>query len=212
MEENPTGDKPAITGNAPAPAANPAGVPMETYHTLGKKTLTIFVLQRIQASLILLVVGLVLFALEGQSFLAQVPVPNFGQYVAIATEACFILFAFFFAFGFLIAWLIYINYKYMLSEDSLKIQRGILNKEEIAIPYRQIQDVDIDRDLSLRLIGLSRIIILTAGHEDAPNSKDDPNERGQSEGYLPALDRDLAEWLRDELLRRTNVQKVVEVK
>jgi uncharacterized membrane protein YdbT with pleckstrin-like domain len=211
MEENPAGG----AGNAPAPSTsspNNAGVPMETYHTLGNKTLAIFVIQRIQAALILLIVGLVLLVLEGQSFLSQIPIPNFGQYVGLAAETCFILFGFFFIFAFLIAWLIYINYKYMLSADSLKILRGILNKEEIAIPYRQIQDVDIDRNLSLRMMGVSRIVILTAGHEDGPGSKDDPDEHGQSEGYLPALDRDLAEWLRDELLRRTNVQKVVEVK
>lgn len=178
---------------------------------LGHKTLAIFVIQRIQAALILLVVGFVLFVLEGQSFLSQVPIPNFDQYVGLAAEACFILFGFFFIFAFLMAWLIYINYKYMLSEDSLKIIRGILNKEEIAIPYRQIQDVDIDRNLSLRMMFASRIVILTAGHEDGRGSGDDPNERGQSEGYLPALDRDLAEWLRDELLHRANVQKVVDV-
>jgi uncharacterized membrane protein YdbT with pleckstrin-like domain len=207
MEENPAGG--AGNTSAPVPTKNP-GVPTEIYHTLGKKTLTIFVLQRIQASLILLIVGLVLLVLEGQSFLAQIPIPNLGQYIGLAADACFILFGFFFIFSFLIAWLIYINYKYMLSEDSLKVQRGILNKEEIAIPYRQIQDVDIDRDLSLRIMGVSRIVILTAGHEDAPG-EGNPNERGESEGYLPALDRDLAEWLRDELLRRANVQKVVEV-
>src|ERR1700733_8418433 len=114
--------------------------PAETYQTLGKKTLAIFVVQRIQASLILLFVGLVLLILEGQSFLTQIPIPNFAQYVGLAAEACFVLFALFFIFAFVIAWLIYTNYKYMLSEDSLKIQRGILNKEEIAIPYRQIQD------------------------------------------------------------------------
>ena len=205
MEENPAGG-----ASNPANSGAP-GVPMETYHTLGNKTLAIFVIQRIQAALILLVVGFILFILEDQPFLAQIPVPNFGQYVGLAAEACFILFGFFFIFAFLIAWLIYKNYKYMLSEDSLKIIRGILNKEEIAIPYRQIQDVDIDRNLSLRMMGVSRIVILTAGHEDGPGSKDDPNEHGQSEGYLPALDRELAEWLRDELLRRANVQKVVNV-
>ncbi len=190
---------------------NPVGVPMETYHTLGRKTLAIFIIQRIQAALILLIVGLILLVLEGQLFFSQIPIPNFGQYIGLAAEACFILFGFFFIFAFLVAWFIYVNYKYMLSEDSLKIIRGIFNKEEIAIPYRQIQDVDIDRNLSLRMMFASRILILTAGNEDARGTGDDRHERGQSEGYLPALDRDLAEWLRDELLRRANVQKVINV-
>jgi len=196
----------------PQVIANHPGVPQEQYQTLGKKTLMIFTLERIQASLLLLLVSIGLFAIQGQPFLAQLQIPNINQYVGLAAWVCLTLFAIFFLLSFFIAWLIYINYKFCLGEDSLKIKRGILNKEEIAIPYRQIQDVDIDRDLSFRMMGLSRIVILTAGHEDSRDSGDDPLERGQSEGYLPALDCDLAEWLQAQLLQRTNVQKVVEVK
>src|ERR1700722_6718860 len=193
------------------PADHP-GIPLEQYHKLGNKTLMIFVLQRISAAFVLLLVAIVLFAIQGASFITQAPIANLSQYVGIAAEACFLLFAFFFLISFLIAWLTYVNYKFALSENSLKITRGIFNKEDIAIPYRQIQDVDIDRDLAFRMMGLSHIIILTAGHEDQPGSHDDPGERGQSEGVLPALDYDLAEWLQTELLKRTDVQKVIEVK
>ena len=108
------------------------------------------------------------------------------------------------AFTLFMVWLTYRNYKYCLGEDSLKIKRGILNKEEVAIPYRQIQDVDIKRDLYFQMMGLSRIIILTAGQED-----ETPRD-SESEGILPALDKDLAEWFQAELLKRANVQKVVE--
>jgi len=100
---------------------------------------------------------------------------------------------------------IYSRYKFCLGDDSLKIKRGILYKEEVAIPYRQIQDVDIKRDLSFQMLGLSRIVIITAGHEEDEKPGDD-----DTEGILPALDKDLAEWLQAELLRRANVQKVTE--
>jgi uncharacterized membrane protein YdbT with pleckstrin-like domain len=191
-------------------AENP-GVPQEQYQKLGKKTLMIFILDRIQAPFILLILSIVLFIVQGQPFLAQIQIPNLGHYIGFVAWACFALFVIFLLLSLLIAWLIYINYKFCLGEDSLRIKRGILNKEEIAIPYRQIQDVDIDRDLTFRMMGVSRIVILTAGHEDPRGSGDDPLERGQSEGYLPALDRDLAEWLQAQLLKRTNVQKVVQV-
>ena len=183
--------------------------PPEEYRTLGRKTLTIFILQRIQTAFILLLISIALFAIQGEPFLAQVGIPNFGQYVAIAAEACLAAFFIFFVFGFLVAWLVYINYKFALTEDSLKVKRGVLDKEEVAIPYRQIQDVDIDRDLSFQMIGLSRIVILTAGHEDRVPADAEP---GQSEGVLPALDKDLASWLQTELLQRANIQKVVESK
>jgi uncharacterized membrane protein YdbT with pleckstrin-like domain len=187
--------------------SNHPGIPEETYHTLGKKTLMIFVLQRIQTSFILLILAIVLFGIQGQEFLIQTPAGNIAPYVSLTALIVLGIFVISFLLGFFIAWLIYINYKFSLEEDSLKIKRGILNKEEIAIPYRQIQDVDITRDLSFLMLGLSRIAILTAGHEDQDPEK---KEAGQSEGFLPALDKDLAEWLQAELLKRANIQKVVE--
>jgi uncharacterized membrane protein YdbT with pleckstrin-like domain len=186
------------------PVVHP-GVPEEKYQKLGWRTLMIFVLQRIQAPLLLLVVSFVLFGIQGQSFLVTKQFGNLVPYVNLAAAVAFGLFIVFFILGFFIAWLIYINYKFCLGEDSLKIKRGILNKEEIAIPYRQIQDVDLVRDFSFLILGLSRIIILTAGHED---HHPDDEEDARSVGLLPALDKDLAEWLQAQLLKRTNVQKV----
>ena len=122
-----------------------------------------------------------------------------GAWIALA------LFIAVFLVTFLIAWLIYANYKFCLGDDSLKIKRGILNKEEVAIPYRQIQDVDIRRDISFQMLGLSSIVILTAGHEEDEKPGED-----ESEGVLPALDKNLAEWMQAELLKRANVQKVTE--
>jgi uncharacterized membrane protein YdbT with pleckstrin-like domain len=180
------------------------GVPQEVYHTMGKKTFWIFFLQRVHAAFVLLLLTIVLFAIAPQAFLASTPIGDLTPYAVLASWICLFLFVVVFAVTFLIAWLIYANYKFCLGEDSLKIKRGILNKEEVAIPYRQIQDVDIRRDLSFQILGLSRIVILTAGHED-----EKPEDDG-SEGILPALDRDLAEWMQAELLKRANVQKVTE--
>jgi putative membrane protein len=183
------------------------GVPEEVYHTMGKKTFWIFLLQRVHAAFILLLLTIVLFVLEQQPFLASTPIGDITRYVALGAWIGLALFVVVFLITLLIAWLIYANYKFCLGDDSLKIKRGILNKEEVAIPYRQIQDVDIKRDLSFQMIGLSRIIIITAGHDEDERPGDD-----DTEGILPALDKDLAEWLQAELLKRANVQKVTEEK
>jgi uncharacterized membrane protein YdbT with pleckstrin-like domain len=185
------------------------GVPAEsyTYHTLGKKTLWIFVLQRIHTAAIVLVFAIGLFALKDQPFLANVPVVHdLRPYMQMVTLVAFGLFIIVFLITFLVAWLIYLNYKFALGDDALKIKQGIFNKEETAIPYRQIQNVDIERDLTYQMFGLSRIVILTAGEEEEKAGED------ESEGILPGLDKDLAEWLQAELLKRANVQKVVEEK
>ena len=94
----------------------------------------------------------------------------------------------------------------MLDDDALKVRHGIFSREEIAIPYRQIQDVDIDEDITDRIWGVCRLVILTAGHED------EPRPEGESEGILPVIDKTLAQQLQAELLRRTDVQRVVEAK
>ena len=74
-----------------------------------------------------------------------------------------------------------------MTDDSFKIRRGILSRTENAIPYRQIQDADIERSLFFRMLGLSRLVILTAGHEDeAPKGSD------EAEGIIPAVDQKLA--------------------
>jgi putative membrane protein len=181
------------------------GVPEEVYHTMGRKTFWIFLLQRVHAAFILLLLTIALFVLSGQSFLAKTPAGNLAGYAMMAAWIALALFVVVFAITFFVAWLIYKNYKYCLGDDSLKIKRGILNKEEVAIPYRQIQDVDLRRDVSFQMMGLSQIVILTAGHDDNEKPGDD-----DTEGILPALDKDLAEWLQAELLRRANVQKVTE--
>jgi len=180
----------------------------ETYRKLGGKTFMIFLLQRINASLVLLLVAIALAVLRSQPFLARVPIVNFPNYVGLVSWGVFMLFAVFFLFAFLVAWLNYATYQFCLGEDALKIKRGILNKEEIAIPYRQIQDVDIERDLGFQMMGLSRIVILTAGHEEDLKKE---GESAEAEGILPALDQETARWLQ-ELLKRANVQKVIEQK
>jgi uncharacterized membrane protein YdbT with pleckstrin-like domain len=192
------------------PPSHP-GVPEEpyTYRRLGPKTFMIFLLQRATGLFILLAMSIVFFSIQSASFLAQVPFPNLPLYINLAGWACLLLFAIFLIIAVLVSWLVYVNYKFALGDNSLKIKRGVFDQEEVAIPYRQIQDVDLVRPLIFRFLGVSQIVILTAGHEDLQKtSGDEGRERGQSEGVLPILDKDLAEWMQAQLLDHANVQKV----
>lgn len=191
MDEKPVADQPGIAG--------------EEYHTLGRKTLWIFVLQRIHASATILLFAVLFTAFRGNQYLQTAPgIGDISKYTLWATIGAWVLFVVLFLLTYFVSWLIYTHYKFSLGENSLKIKRGIFDKEEVAIPYRQIQDVDIERDLGFQMMGLSRLVILTAGHDDEKKSDD------ESEGVFPALDKDLAEWLQKELLERANIQKVVE--
>ncbi|MDP2933249.1 MAG: PH domain-containing protein [bacterium] len=92
------------------------------------------------------------------------------------------------------AWLTYYFYHYEMSGDALKIERGIILKKIVLIPYRQIQNINIDRGMWELFLGLSRLRIETAGFSQAPTATPQP------EGLLPGLLPATAEALQKELL------------
>lgn len=177
------------------------------FQTLGKKAFWLFFLQISPAAIVALIIFIALFTLSLQPIhpftQTKNTFDNLQQYYSIASVISFFVFLLVTAISFTYVWLVYINYTFSVTEDSFKIKRGILNKTEAAIPYRQIQDVNIERSLFFLMLGLSRLIILTAGHEE---EKGDTDESG---GFLPAIDKKLAESLQTELLRRADIQKTV---
>ncbi len=148
-----------------------------------------FVLQKIH-------VPVVLFVLAGLLFWGATAFPAAGAYlgdgalIALAAGVAFLL-----AVA-LWGWLAYTNYEFIVGDDAFRVMWGILSKSERAIPYRQIQDIAIRRDISARAFGVSTVVILTAGHDE------DPGERGTSGGDMDVVDKDVAEAIQATLLAR----------
>lgn len=88
-------------------------------------------------------------------------------------------------------------YKYELREDGFRKEHGVIWKKYVTIPYERIQNVDIYRGLIARILGLSDLNIQTAGMSTTVGSYG-----GASEGRLPGLLPEVAEQLRDELVKR----------
>ncbi len=122
----------------------------------------------------------------------------------IVTRSLWEIFAFFLAVTVIATWFVYTRYGYLLDVDAFKMKRGVISKEIVAIPYRQIQDIDIERSLFHQIMGVSKLAILTAGHSDAEDGQSD------SEAEIPLLDKDLALSLQQELISKANVQKVTQ--
>lgn len=99
--------------------------------------------------------------------------------------------------SYLFAHLSYKNWKYELADKALKIEKGIIFKKYISIPYTRIQNVDIYRGLLARLLGLSDIQIQTAGYSAPVGGK-----MFSSEGRLPGLSPSTAEDLREDLVQK----------
>ena len=100
-------------------------------------------------------------------------------------------------FYFIWAKLTYRFYKYELTQDGFRKELGVIYKKYVTIPYDRIQNVDINRGILARILGLSDLNIQTAGASTAY----------LSEGRLPGLSMQDEEELRDELIRRAKSSK-----
>ena len=182
----------------------PQATTKQEYQTLGKKVFWLFFLQLAPIAFVILLIAIILFILSFQPFLINTPIGNMQQYTLWISLIAFVIFMAATIIALALARLTYLNYTFLVADDSFKIKRGILNKTENAIPYRQIQNVDVERSLSFQMLGLSRLIILTAGHED-----EKANGGDEAEGVIPAIDKNLAVWLQTELLKRADIQKTI---
>lgn len=85
----------------------------------------------------------------------------------------------------------YIQHRFLLSEHSFHVRRGIFMVKEKVIPYRHIQNVDIDRPYHYRIMGLSKLDITTARTDNFEDEKSN---------LIPLIDKNLARKLSEFLV------------
>lgn len=163
---------------------------MGTEQKLGIRTFLYHLYQNIATGVAMLILALVLVIVNpGLGFIASV----------LAALSFLVVVA-----GTIYSWLRYISCTFILDEHALIIKRGILSKKETSIPYRQIQNINIEQTPSRRIMGVSNLIILTAG-------EDNNNTVGKSEGVFNIIDISMARSLQESLLERINVQQIKSV-
>jgi len=94
-----------------------------------------------------------------------------------------------FAFAVIIAvssLLSYWFFRFRISDDSILIRQGVLNKKQLDIKFRRIQAINTQQNPVYRALGLVTVSFDTAGSSG-------------SEGNLPAVTRDFANWLRERI-------------
>jgi uncharacterized membrane protein YdbT with pleckstrin-like domain len=104
-------------------------------------------------------------------------------------------------FGVIWAWLLYKHFTFSFGDYNIKMRSGVLVKKEVSIPYRQVQSVDIIRTVQHQMLGLSKLVLLTGGHEEA-------NEKHLSEVVLEPIEKKRAEEIRSFLEEKVGVQIV----
>ena len=188
-------------------------IPLDQPQQLGEKAYVLMVSRRAMPGIVMLLVSAILLVLK--SAIGSVVYSGFvtGGASGAATAALvsqivigtiltlFIVSFAVFLVGVIIARLEYQNYTYTFEEFDLRMRQGILHRTETSLPYRQIQDVDIDRTLMFQLLGLSKLTIITAGHEES-------DEHEKVEVILQPIEKGVAEDIRVMLERRIGVQVI----
>lgn len=93
--------------------------------------------------------------------------------------------------------LLYNSYSFEMAKTSLNVKWGVIRKHSATIPYQRIQNIDINRGIMARLLGLSEVWIQTAGFSVGVTRF---GAMRLSEGIIPGLDANDAEKLRKALL------------
>lgn len=70
-------------------------------------------------------------------------------------------------FGTVHALLYYRSWRFEIQDDALYLVRGVVTEVETAVPYVRVQHVDTQRGPVERLVGLSSLVVYTAGTRGA---------------------------------------------
>jgi uncharacterized membrane protein YdbT with pleckstrin-like domain len=184
------------------------------YERLGKKSFLLLLLSNSAGPIIVLILWVGLIILSGlvdTRELAHFFLGSASETNIINNILYMVLFGGFIVEILAIIWAValtlidYYSFQFRVGDHAFRLKRGIIHISETAIPYRQIHDVNIFEPLIFRFFRGCKVSILTAANDTAQAD----GTKDYSECYIPALDKKRAEILREELLKRSNVQEVV---
>ena len=104
----------------------------------------------------------------------------------------------------IIAYIAYRSFYYKIEYNYFSFVKGYINRKKVSIPFRQIQNVDIEQCLMYRICGVVSVVIMTAGHMDPQHRL-----KETSEIILPPFSVREGRLLQEFLLSQSNIQIVV---
>lgn len=94
------------------------------------------------------------------------------------------------------------HYYYEVNGSCFRKEHGIIHKTDVTIPFNQIQNVNIMRGLSDRMLGLARIDIETAGNSALRKRSVGGGSKTRAEAHLPGVTMAQADEIHSLLLER----------
>lgn len=182
----------------------------EGYKRLGKRALYLFIFLNCGPTLIFLLAEILLLIFSFNInivldyFRDNSLVPVLPKVISWGLLIMPIVFIVTLALGLGLAFFRYYTFRYRMEDNGVSFRRGIFSNEETSMPFKQIQNVDIDQSILYRILGMANVIIMTAGQEDK-----DTTPAIHSEVEIPALSFSEAERIQQFLLNRSNIQEVI---
>jgi len=166
------------------------------YEKLGGKTLSLFILKRsgfLFIILIALILALVFQGLIPVDYLDIFQSVIWGLVIALVVFGLIVV-----ALGLLE----YKHYKIIISDETIKIYRGLFSEEEIGLPFRRIKQVNIERSLMDQILGISNINLTILGEEEG-----NPMTKGDKI-LISVLDKNIAEEIQNIILKESEVEEI----
>lgn len=95
----------------------------------------------------------------------------------------------------------YNRWFYEVTDNGIRIEKGIIWKKYTSLPFERVQNVDIHRGIMARLFGFSTLDIHTAGYSGGYGRR---GRRQRSEGHIPAVSITEAEELRKSIMDKVS--------
>jgi membrane protein YdbS with pleckstrin-like domain len=154
-----------------------------------------------------LIWALVIFSVCFASFLIPLSIESNIESGSNSFFKGLVYLGFIFVILFVIIWEIwvrmaYARWFYEFTDTNLRQERGVIWKTYSNVPYERIQNVDIRRGIVARIMGFSSVYIQTAGYSVGANGKG-----VSSEGYIPAVEIQEAEKIRDFIMHKVSGKK-----
>jgi membrane protein YdbS with pleckstrin-like domain len=94
------------------------------------------------------------------------------------------------------------NYYYEVNTSAFRKEHGVIHKTDVTIPFNRIQNVNITRSLSDRILGLARVDIESAGSSSITKRNVAGGSKTKSEGHLPGITLPQAKEVHDLLIEK----------
>ena len=178
------------------------------YYSFGPKSFTAKIAQGIIVPVVILLLTAGAFFIQNTSFAVMVESFIKINLITVLVSSGVILAVLVTIAQLIVGWLYYRNTQFMISDNALYIRTGIIQRNEVSIPLRHINNILQQQSITDRMF---QVCTCTIEIQEDEVSQTAGNPSLSDNVVLNQLDLEYATPLRELLLSRSNTQRMVMV-